>query len=42
MCQWCSWNKADNINEQEISKHVENTRGLVEIQLDILKKNKKK
>tara|TARA_Y100000034_G_C6905737_1_gene420194 strand:+ start:2335 stop:2994 length:660 start_codon:yes stop_codon:yes gene_type:complete len=42
MCQWCSWNKADNIDEQEISKHVENTRGLVEIQLDILKKNKKK
>ena len=40
MVQWCSWNKADNIDEVEMSEHVENARNLVEVQLDILKRNK--
>jgi len=40
MVQWCSWNKADNVDEVEMSEHVENARNLVEVQLDILKRNK--
>ena len=40
MTQWCSWNHADNADEIEVAEQVENARGLVEIQLDILKKNK--
>ena len=40
MVQWCSWNKADNVDEVEMSEHVENARNLIEVQLDILKKNK--
>jgi len=40
MVQWCSWNKADDVDEVEMSEHIENARNLVEVQLDILKKNK--
>tara|TARA_Y100000034_G_scaffold105198_1_gene132320 strand:+ start:40 stop:705 length:666 start_codon:yes stop_codon:yes gene_type:complete len=40
MVQWCSWNKADNVDEVEMSEYVENARNLIEVQLDILKKNK--
>ena len=40
MVQWCSWNKADNVDEVEMSEHVENSRNLIEVQLDILKRNK--
>jgi len=40
MVQWCSWNKADNIDEVEMSEHVENARNLIEVQLDILKGKK--
>ena len=40
MVQWCSWNHADGADEIEVSEYIENARGLVEIQLDILKKNK--
>ena len=40
MVQWCSWNKADNVDEIEMSEHVENARNLIEVQLDILKRNK--
>ena len=41
MVQWCSWNKADNVDEIEMSEHVENARNLIEVQLDILKNKKK-
>ena len=40
MVQWCSWNKADNVDGVEMSEHVENARNLIEVQLDILKRNK--
>ena len=40
MVQWCSWNKVDNVDEVEMSEHVENARNLIEVQLDILKRNK--
>ena len=40
MVQWCSWNHADDADEVEVAEQVETARGLVEIQLDILKKNK--
>ena len=40
MVQWCSWKHADGADEIEVSEYIENARGLVEIQLDILKKNK--
>ena len=34
MCQWCSWAKTDEINEEAIQEHIEEARNLVEIQLD--------
>ena len=40
MVQWCSWNKADNVDEVEMSEYVENARNLIEVQLDILKGKK--
>ena len=40
MVQWCSWNKADNVDEVEMSEHVETARNLIEVQLDILKGKK--
>jgi hypothetical protein len=42
MCQWCSWNKADGVDETEMSEYVENSRNLIEVQLDILKNKKGK
>ena len=38
MVQWCSWNKADSIEDETVSKELEDARALIEIQLDILKK----
>ena len=40
MVQWCSWNKADNVDEVEMSEYVETARNLIEVQLDILKGKK--
>lgn len=40
MVQWCSCNKADNVDEVEMSEYVEYARNLIEVQLDILKRNK--
>jgi len=34
MCQWCSWTKTDEIDEEEIQGHIENARNLVEVQLE--------
>ena len=33
MCQWCSWNKADQINEDIVDELLIDGRGLVEVQL---------
>jgi len=40
MVQWCSWRHADDVDEVETAEYIENARNLIEIQLDILKKNK--
>ena len=37
MIQWCSWNKADLIEDETVSKELEDSRALIEVQLDILK-----
>ena len=34
MCQWCSWSKADEVNENEISSFLENSRNIIEIILE--------
>jgi hypothetical protein len=43
MCQWCSWNKTDIIDEDSISKELEDARVLIEVQLghQIMSKKKK-
>jgi hypothetical protein len=33
MCQWCSWNKTDCIEEEIISRELEDARSLIEVQL---------
>ena len=40
MVQWCSWNHADGVDELEVAETIEDARKLIEVQLDILKKNK--
>jgi len=40
MVQWCSWNHADCVDELEVAETIEDARKLIEVQLDILKKNK--
>jgi len=40
MVQWCSWRHTDDVDEIDASEHIENSRNLIEVQLDILKKNK--
>jgi len=42
MVQWCSWAKADEIEDEIISKELEDARALIEVQLDLLKENNKK
>ena len=37
MVQCCSWNKADSIEDETVSKELEDARALIEVQLDILK-----
>jgi len=37
MVQWCSWAKADTIEDEYISSELEDARALLEVQLDILK-----
>jgi hypothetical protein len=37
MVQWCSWAKADTVEDEIISKELEDARALIEVQLDILK-----
>ena len=42
MCQWCSWNKTDTIDDDIISKNLEDARVLIEVQLGHQIKSKKK
>jgi hypothetical protein len=37
MIQWCSWAKSDMIEDDTVSKELEDARALIEVQLDILK-----
>jgi len=37
MVQWCSWAKADTVEDEITSKELEDARALIEVQLDILK-----
>jgi hypothetical protein len=37
MVQWCSWSKADVVEDEVVSKELEDARALIEVQLDILK-----
>ena len=40
MCQWCSWNKTDAIDEISIENEMESARNRIEIYLgQQLKKN---
>ena len=39
MVQWCSWNKADTTTDEDVKEHLQDARGLIEVQLDILKGN---
>ena len=34
MIQWCSWSKADNIEDDKISKYLEEARNIVEVQIN--------
>jgi hypothetical protein len=34
MCQWCSWSKADEVDEIKMSSFLENCRNMVEIILE--------
>jgi len=40
MVQWCSWRHTDDVDEIDASEHIEHAKNLIEVQLDILKKNK--
>lgn len=42
MIQWCSWAKSDEIEDEIISKELEDARALIEVQLDLLKGKHKK
>jgi len=33
MIQWCSWNKANQINEEQVKEQISTSRNLIEIQL---------
>jgi hypothetical protein len=33
MCQWCSWSKADEIDEDVVEENLIEARGSVEVQL---------
>jgi len=35
MTQWCSWNKADSIDENVVSQEIEDSRVLCEVQLQL-------
>ena len=34
MCQWCSWSKADEVDETKMSSFLENSRNVIEIILE--------
>ena len=34
MCQWCSWSKADEVDEIKMSSFLENSRNIIEIILE--------
>ncbi len=40
MCQWCSLPKVDNIDEEDMSLVLENSRQVIEVQLDLENKGK--
>jgi hypothetical protein len=33
MCQWCSWDKTDSIDEDSVSRELQDSRALIEVQL---------
>ena len=41
MCQWCSWTKADMIEDEQVHDFVEQARDVVEITLERQLKNRK-
>jgi len=41
MCQWCSWTKADMIEDEQVHDFVEKARDVVEITLERQLKNRK-
>tara|TARA_R100000458_G_C8278477_1_gene254660 strand:- start:1488 stop:2102 length:615 start_codon:yes stop_codon:yes gene_type:complete len=34
MCQWCSWNKTDGIDEEKTARYLEEARNIIEVQLN--------
>ncbi|MAG28385.1 hypothetical protein CMI47_22900 [Candidatus Pacearchaeota archaeon] len=41
MCQWCSWSKADCVDEKEIAPFIENARNVAEFTLEQQKRKSK-
>ena len=42
MCQWCSWSKADEIEEDIVKSFLEDARNIIEVTLEQQKSNHKK
>ena len=34
MCQWCSWSKADEVEEDYVKAFIEDARNIIEVTLE--------